>query len=1052
MGNDDPVPMTFSYRDYAAPDGAPASTSPYATEIDASAPTGYERICSRANEGIVGLPDFRLIPFFDSAEWLQVHVEPWSEAEFGYPLGLESVRPKEVGMLEVLSSRTLLARSAKLPKSATLMLAGSSVPITRGQGGVYQVETSAGLVGVSAGQTIAVAQHANTLKAIGSVDAIGVLTSGTCSTAFSVGEAGSAGELQITPPTACSGNLTFVPVAIMGSSATLSSVLGGSGTLSLRLGDPALGTYQVLGAGVLLPEASEWTGALERLVESGVNLASPGATAPTLLLPLPAINLPGALRVLNGFERVADQVEPARRTSLLTKIDTSRVKLTVASTQGTEEITQTLSELQLPSSLARELGKVMDRPGPAATPWNPGPDCGADPLGKLVLGYGMASTLSESARAVFAAEVTRGDGTSMVAYYNRHGEVIRIHERSRHFFDEYEWDSEHNLVGTIRVADDGSAGELGPRTCSSYDDRGLLTSVRRHATDGRVTTQNLAWDQRGPWLTVVSAPCDSGTAIEQRSYDDAGRVLSVVREGGATTSFGYDPEGRLSRIEAPDGSVTTLSDHDALTAQPRTVVRDALGARQTIALTYDAWGHKTSVDPSWGPRVDWTWEDRVRMTVRTVTSESGTFTETWLYNPNGTLSEVEGPHTKIAFRYNDAGWPIKKLETSLENPQDQRLTCWHRRQDGSVRAFVDPLGVAWSEQRTFNGHDVVSKVSLRANTDPGCAQVPEGTEGDPLPSAPVLIETRDGGDRVTSRRDQAGVWTQLAYDGFGRVATIADGAQTTSHTIYDARDRPVARIVNRGAALPPTIDPASLSSVQGLLSATFVTYGSDAQLESSRVYAMGPGGVEPVSAEVFARNYTTNTATRTVNTNAGVLVRTQKWDPLGRLVEDSNNIDQSLKISYPSLDARVLSERGPDGSYIVTTEYLNQFGGVLRRVDGKGSVLIERVVDAFGRTISETAAGGDQVDVTYDVWSRIHAVTERVGGRALQRARQEGIQLRPARAAGLRGPRRCSFGELLLRHPGTRIAQENRRSRHAGPLRGGFRPRALTNTAPADGS
>ena len=219
-----------------------------------------------------------------------------------------------------------------------------------------------------------------------------------------------------------------------------------------------------------------------------------------------------------------------------------------------------------------------------------------------------------------------------------------------------------------------------------------------------------------------------------------------------------------------------------------------------------------------------------------------------------------------------------------------------------------------------------------------------------------------------------------ATDGFGRVATIADGAQTTSHTIYDARDRPVARIVNRDAALPPTIDPASLSSVQGLLSATFVTYGSDGQLESSRVYAMGPGGVEPISAEVFARNYTTNSATRTVNTSAGVLVRTQKWDPLGRLVEDSNNIDQSLKVSYPSLDARVLSARGPDGSYIVTTEYLNQFGGVLRRVDGKGSVLIERVADPFGRTISETAAGGDQVDVAYDAWSRIHSVTERVAG------------------------------------------------------------------------
>jgi YD repeat-containing protein len=314
----------------------------------------------------------------------------------------------------------------------------------------------------------------------------------------------------------------------------------------------------------------------------------------------------------------------------------------------------------------------------------------------------------------------------------------------------------------------------------------------------------------------------------------------------------------------------------------------------------------------------------------------------------------------------------------------------------------------------------------------------------PLPTGIVVLERRDAADRITQRRDRNAAWTHWTYDGYGRLSSISDGAQTTSQTRYDQRHRPVAKIVTQGATGTSPVDvlgssavvplsgsvpgglyappsssppsgqliPSSLAHVEGLLAAAFTTHGSDGRVAGVTSYAMGPAGLETASDEQYEHDLSTRTATRIVHTTSGNVRWEQRWDGLGRLVSSTNDLDHALTVTYPSPTSRVLTQRGPDGSNIVTTAHLNDFGGVLQKVDRQNNVLVDRITDAWGRTTQETGAGGDQVDVTYDAWSRVESVSQHAAdhGGCFERIRRR----RPSTTAGavhLRSPRAAAASD-----------------------------------------
>jgi YD repeat-containing protein len=730
------------------------------------------------------------------------------------------------------------------------------------------------------------------------------------STAFSL-EPTRSGSVHVVPPSACQGDLRLIPVAALGEGGA-SSPLVQAGAVDLQVHAAQTGTYGLSPRSSSKPGALEWMGALERANQVGANLATASARASQLVLPNAERDVADASRVLSGFERLSGDAAPAQRAAVKSAIDSKRLELVVAAMDGPEQVRAAVTRGPIAPYLTDKL-ELAAAPRLGALTEQLGTTCQS---GWLVV-LQRPEQPGDRALAASATRVTRADGTEMIAYYNAAGDVVRIYEPSRGFYDDFQWSSRHELVGKVR-RNAGTRESLTPHVCSSYNERGLVVGGWRFANDvsGKLSGQCFAWDDRGPWLTGVSAPSDPPvtnwatgasaptpwTMIENRSYDDAGCIRSVVGEGGAKTTFDYDQAGRLTRMVAPDGSVTDFSNHDPFTAQPQTIVRDALGAKAKATLTYDKYGHVTSVDRhGWGPNETWRWEDRVRMTRHSVSTRAGTTEQTRHYNANGSLREVIGPYTRSVIEYNDAGWPVRQTETSIHGNPSERVTCWRRRQDGTVREIVDPLGAAWSETRfyeSYSGNDLNTLVSVSPNGNQDCAPPPPLDGRLPPTSETATVQQRDGADRVVAQRDAAGAWTRFSYDGFGRLASVSDDAGTTVHTRYDARHRPIARIVNQGAPLPEQVDASNLSSIQDLLSAAFVTYAPDGGLATRQTFAKGPNGMEQVSSERLHRNLAGRWTTRISETAVGNVTWKQQWDGLGRTVALTNGLDDCIRRRY----------------------------------------------------------------------------------------------------------------------------------------------------------
>jgi RHS repeat-associated protein len=986
MGNDDPVPMRFSYRDFDPPPGAPVLVETNGTQIQAHAPDGTDPVCSWSSPLADILRNTVLIPLHDPAVLVEVGNEPCRNCNPLRPDELAKLNADRVGLLEVLDSQTLRARGLSLPESPTLMMADHTLRLAKQADGLYLSAEGGVLDRLAAGQMIAFAREADTLRVVGTAQSIVALSSGSCSTAFSL-EPTPSGSVNITPASACQGDLRLIAVAAFGEGGA-NSPLVQAGAVDMQVHASETGTYRLSSAPK--PSASEWMGAVERVNQGGANLVTLSAHMPQLVLPDAERDLAEASRVLSGFERLSNDAAPAQHAAVKSAIDSKRLELVVAAMGGPQEVRAAVTSRPIAPALTEKL-ELASRPSVVASVQQLGTTCQSGFVPRLRRPEGPG----DRARAASGTRVTRADGTEMVAYYNAAGDAVRIYEPSRGLYDDFQWSSQHDLVGKVR-RNAGTGEPLTPHVCASYNDRGLATDVWRFANDdsGERSGQCFAWDDRGPWLTGVSAPSDAPpvnvvtgqsaavpvTMLESRSYDDAGRIRSVVSEGGAKTTFDYDQSGRLIRMVAPDGSVTDLSNHDPFTAQPQSVIRDALGAKAEATLTYDPYGHITSVDRhGWGPSETWTWEDRVRMTRHTVSTRAGTTEQIRHYNANGSLREVIGPYTRSAIEYNDAGWPVRQTETSIHGNPSERVTCWRRRQDGTAREVVDPLGAAWSETRAYSGNDLNTTVWVSQNTAQGCAQGSSLEGSQPPPPVIATVEQRDGADRVVAQRDAAGAWTRFSYDGFGRLASVGDDAGTTVHTRYDARHRPIARIVNQGAALPGQVNASNLGSIRELLSAAFVTYAPDGGLAMRQTFAKGPNGTEQVSSERLHRNLAGRWTTRISETPVGNVTWKQQWDGLGRTIALTNGLDDVLSIAYPSATTRVLNQRSPDGQPIVVSEELDDFGGVLRQTDSKGQMIVERDVDALGRTVHERAPG-KQTDIEYNAWSQVRSITHRAAG------------------------------------------------------------------------
>ncbi len=144
-------------------------------------------------------------------------------------------------------------------------------------------------------------------------------------------------------------------------------------------------------------------------------------------------------------------------------------------------------------------------------------------------------------------------------------------------------------------------------TTLSLDQYGDLTSHATTAGAGAssVFSESLARDQLGRIARRTSTD-DTGTHVEDYTYDAAGRLTQVTRDGAVSQTFGYDATGALtSRGSGLLSGSFTLDPYGHPTGTPdgSTVVWNADGEQTSITsaggqqtgFSYDGFGRLTGV-------------------------------------------------------------------------------------------------------------------------------------------------------------------------------------------------------------------------------------------------------------------------------------------------------------------------------------------------------------------------------------------------------------------------------------------------------------------------
>lgn len=338
-----------------------------------------------------------------------------------------------------------------------------------------------------------------------------------------------------------------------------------------------------------------------------------------------------------------------------------------------------------------------------------------------------------------------------------------------------------------------------------YRHDGAGRVVERESPAGRV--HRLGWDHlsrlvtdQGP-LGTTSFTYDEldrivGHDLGGRSttfeYDPVGRLTALTAPGGARSSFGYDVCGRATTRTDPLGGIARNAwDHDG-----RLVARtDQL--ERTTRFSHDPSGAVVATTDDDGNVVRYRYDDRSNLIA--IGNQDTTLLE-FRHSANGYLTQIDEP--------------LRGRTTTFETTPGGRLAGWSdeagtvtlRYEDGRLveRSGGDLPAAHWHDDPSSRSGEIDGRaLELRADGDGATVHVRWGEShievGRDLHGR-ISDVTRDDGVAVRLQRDEHGRVEEIsdsdgtvrfAYDDAGRLAA-ADTGDTTYTWGYDVAGRPIS--------------------------------------------------------------------------------------------------------------------------------------------------------------------------------------------------------------------------------------------------------------------
>lgn len=500
----------------------------------------------------------------------------------------------------------------------------------------------------------------------------------------------------------------------------------------------------------------------------------------------------------------------------------------------------------------------------------------------------------------------------------------------------------------------------GARTRYLHDVHGNV--VRVSYDDG--TIEEMAYDPLGRMLSQR----DARGAVTSYVYSAGGDVVAVRDAAGGVTRFDYDGAGELVRVTFPDGRSQSFErgGHHVVCT-----VRRPSG--DALSLRYDREGRLIEVHDAGG---------RVHTITRSATGqaiEERTFdgrTIRTRHDLAGRPVRMEdGLGRKIAFEYDLAGQLIARRYA------DDTEETFTYDAAGDLIGASGPFGEITLER------DAVGWVTREAQTFWG--------------ETHEITTTYDPMRRAVRRATSLGHVEELTRDGYGRVKTVALGADRTIGIESDAVGQEVRRSLPKGGVIETAFD--ELCRV--------VRRRAMGVARDRRAAPMEPAWVgAPEDRATVDRMYRYSyMGELTERWDAARGTTRFEHDPLGRLIAALPVSAKGALFAYDRADA--LHERGDgaeervygpgnrllrrgDTTYTWSDDgqlleartrdraraYTWTSSGLLERIDEPDGTTIELIYDAFarrmGKRVTRTREGSTEATVTRFVWSGDRIVHE----------------------------------------------------------------------------
>jgi RHS repeat-associated protein len=602
-------------------------------------------------------------------------------------------------------------------------------------------------------------------------------------------------------------------------------------------------------------------------------------------------------------------------------------------------------------------------------------------------------------RAV-ALKINGNSKASTIAYDLQTRTTTAVDASDNEFI--YEFDRERHLVvvtkdsGTTsyQYADGRVVSETnadGQTTQYAYDSAGNITELRRFdgvvtrmqynadnlpirvskydASGAVISVEEYAYDTRGN----ITRQKDASGVISEYTYDEYNNCVTSTTDG-ETTTFGYDAQGKLTKITDADGNVSEISyNAHGKPESEKTAMGfetkyeyddkgyliakiDPLGNRTTYEV--DANGRTTAqIDPL-GNRTEWTYDSSGK--ALTQKDPIGRVTK-YEYDALGNLiTETDAKNYDISYNYDSNGrvtsmtdarsntwtynYDSRGFQTGLTDPYSVSLSAVYDGR-GNLTTFTDGRGGV-----TSFGYDALGNVVQSTNAEGGSRGFSYDAKGN-----------------VTSATDENGnTWT-YNYDGKGNLTQAVDPLGGVSAYKYDTHGRLLKSVSASGTIeqYAYDLDGRVTSVTDGESNVTNYQYDDNARL--TRVD----------NADGTFLTYEYDAAGRMVKfTDANGAVSKYAYDKAGQLTFYSNAYNAVTAYTYDELGRTTSITDAHFGR--VTLEY-DANGNILKRKDAQNNVTSYQY-DKLNRVVKITDARGGVTSVEYDANDNVTKVTNADGG------------------------------------------------------------------------